>query len=449
MSPILSSLLFLTLSSSPGSEALGPPVAVDDAYATPLDDNLSVDAPGVLENDSDPDGDALTAVLVSSAGASGQLFLEPDGSFEYEPGALGTDVFTYQASDGGSLSNVATITFTVTPASTALAYTSEAAFHGDLVLSGFQRFQESFEDESVWGPSRDVAVPSITSQGITWTSNYAVNGIRTGPGPATAGSFGFFSLPHGDYLAGPQCLTPGACTDGWRGTSAQPLIAIGGEVHGFFGSKVEIILDDDPARTFDVGFVSYEGYVGVIDPAGFHTFEFHELEGTSEDAKYIFADHFTFAYAGVMQSGPRVFGCGPNPIGSMRVLAGDGAIGTTLELGLDNPLGTQSPGAATTLILSTTNLGFPCGVVGRRLGMDWDGAVGEILVSVIQANRLATLIGPAWSGSGVPASVPVPIPNDAQLIGLTFYAQGALIDPLAPAGYRLGLTEAVEVVMSP
>jgi PKD repeat protein len=42
-----------------------PPVAVDDAYATDEDVTLSVAAPGVLANDSDADGDPLTAVLMS------------------------------------------------------------------------------------------------------------------------------------------------------------------------------------------------------------------------------------------------------------------------------------------------------------------------------------------------------------------------------------------------
>ena len=42
------------------------PVAANDAYSTPQDTALNVSAPGVLGNDSDPDGDALTAVLVGN-----------------------------------------------------------------------------------------------------------------------------------------------------------------------------------------------------------------------------------------------------------------------------------------------------------------------------------------------------------------------------------------------
>ena len=55
----------------------------------------------MLGNDSDVDGDALTAVLVSGP-ANGTLTLNADGSFTYTPDANfnGTDSFTYKANDG-------------------------------------------------------------------------------------------------------------------------------------------------------------------------------------------------------------------------------------------------------------------------------------------------------------------------------------------------------------
>ena len=62
------------------------PAAVDDAYAVVGGQTLSVAAPGVLDNDTDVDGDALTAV--SPVGpAHGQLTLNADGSFTYTPDA--------------------------------------------------------------------------------------------------------------------------------------------------------------------------------------------------------------------------------------------------------------------------------------------------------------------------------------------------------------------------
>jgi len=90
------------------------PVAVDDAYTTDEDKPLRVPAPGVLGNDSDVEGDALTAAL-DSGPSHGTVTLNPGGSFEYvpDPGFFGTDTFTYALNDGGAISSVATVTITV------------------------------------------------------------------------------------------------------------------------------------------------------------------------------------------------------------------------------------------------------------------------------------------------------------------------------------------------
>jgi len=58
------------------------PVANDDVYEARLGVPLMIDLPGVLGNDTDPNGDALTSVLVGDAGV-GDLTLNDDGSFEY------------------------------------------------------------------------------------------------------------------------------------------------------------------------------------------------------------------------------------------------------------------------------------------------------------------------------------------------------------------------------
>jgi len=93
-----------------------PPTAVDDNYITDEDTALNVAAPGVLTNDSDPENDPLTAVLVSDV-SNGSLSLNADGSFDYTPNANfnGSDSFTYTANDGTTDSNVATVSLTVTP----------------------------------------------------------------------------------------------------------------------------------------------------------------------------------------------------------------------------------------------------------------------------------------------------------------------------------------------
>ena len=92
------------------------PVAVDNSYSTAQNTLLSVAAPGMLGNDSDPDGDPITAVLVSNV-SHGTLGLSPNGGFSYTPSTnyTGQDSFTYQARDSiGALSNIATVLITVT-----------------------------------------------------------------------------------------------------------------------------------------------------------------------------------------------------------------------------------------------------------------------------------------------------------------------------------------------
>ncbi|MGB8338316.1 MAG: Ig-like domain-containing protein [Burkholderiales bacterium] len=91
------------------------PVAQNNSYSVNQGTVLTVAAStGVLANDSDPDGDALTAVL-SAGPTKGTLTLNTNGSFTYTPNAgySGIDTFTYRAYDGALYSNVATVTVTV------------------------------------------------------------------------------------------------------------------------------------------------------------------------------------------------------------------------------------------------------------------------------------------------------------------------------------------------
>ena len=78
-----------------------PPKAVTDVYSATEDTALNVAAKGVLGNDIDTNGDALTPA-VETGPTKGTLTLNADGSFRYTPNAnfSGKDSFTYRASDG-------------------------------------------------------------------------------------------------------------------------------------------------------------------------------------------------------------------------------------------------------------------------------------------------------------------------------------------------------------
>src|SRR4029078_13692445 len=74
-----------------------PPVANDDAFTLTEDTTLTISAPGVLGNDVDPDGDRLTAILMTPP-AHGNLTLDLAGSFVYLPNTNfnGSDSFSYR-----------------------------------------------------------------------------------------------------------------------------------------------------------------------------------------------------------------------------------------------------------------------------------------------------------------------------------------------------------------
>ena len=92
------------------------PTANGDTGTTNEDTALVVAAPGVLSNDSDPEGQGLTASVVSQP-AHGTLTLNASGGYTYAPTAnySGTDSFTYRANSVSTPSNTATVSLTINP----------------------------------------------------------------------------------------------------------------------------------------------------------------------------------------------------------------------------------------------------------------------------------------------------------------------------------------------
>jgi VCBS repeat-containing protein len=112
------------------------PVALAETYASVAGQALVVAAAGgVLANDTDIDGPALTAQL-GTGPANGTLLLNADGSFTYTPNAgfSGADSFTYTAFDGTAASAATTVTLNISPAGggTAPVYGFSQGFTGTL-----------------------------------------------------------------------------------------------------------------------------------------------------------------------------------------------------------------------------------------------------------------------------------------------------------------------------
>ncbi len=105
-----------------------PPVAIDDAYSMINGGTLNANDAngtivgtnnnGVLVNDTDADGNSLTAILVSGP-AHGSLTLNSNGTFTYTHNgdSATSDSFTYKAYDGTDQGNLATVTISIAAAS--------------------------------------------------------------------------------------------------------------------------------------------------------------------------------------------------------------------------------------------------------------------------------------------------------------------------------------------
>ena len=94
-----------------------PPVGTDDAYTMDEDGVLTIDtSSGVLANDTDADGDSLTAMFVKLPD-HGELVFNDDGSFTYTPEAdyFGSDGFTYNVSDGTDETGPVNVAIEVNP----------------------------------------------------------------------------------------------------------------------------------------------------------------------------------------------------------------------------------------------------------------------------------------------------------------------------------------------
>ncbi|WP_432799176.1 PKD domain-containing protein [Poriferisphaera sp. WC338] len=148
------------------------PVAVADSYSTDENTQLVVPAIGVLSNDTDANGDPLTAILVSDV-SNGSLSLLSNGGFTYTPstGYIGQDSFTYKANDTAEDSNVVTVTITVNEVNQAPTVNAGS----DVVLTLPQ------DQTNLDGTVNDDNLPNPPSSvTVTWSA-------QSGPGVVTFG----------------------------------------------------------------------------------------------------------------------------------------------------------------------------------------------------------------------------------------------------------------------
>lgn len=118
------------------SSVLTTPLALNDAYFAIGNVQISIAAPGVLLNDTDPDGAGPALSVTSFTGTSasgGNVTLNANGSFTYNPppGYEGTDTFTYTLNDNDAPNTTDTGTVSITVSGMIWFVNSAAGVGGD------------------------------------------------------------------------------------------------------------------------------------------------------------------------------------------------------------------------------------------------------------------------------------------------------------------------------
>ncbi|MFT7880517.1 MAG: putative Ig domain-containing protein, partial [Sulfurimonas sp.] len=156
-----------------------PPVAVNDNIAVSFE---TAKSGNVMINDSDPDGDSISATLTSSP-LHGTLTFNADGSFEYtpNPGYSGNDSFTYIVTDDGIpplASDTATVTLVVSDSGgSSVPYQNEYVcdVFGS-VLTTYDHLYANGNNEEVCGTG-SIAYPENELTGtIECDESYTCNG---------------------------------------------------------------------------------------------------------------------------------------------------------------------------------------------------------------------------------------------------------------------------------
>ncbi len=172
---------------NPGGNTNRAPVAVDDV-ATAVEDTPFNSAVRLLANDTDADGDTLTAVAGTFATArGGSVTIQTDGSYVYTPPAnfSGTDSFSYTVSDGKGATDTGTVTLTVTAvndAPTAGADTASTAEDTPVVINVLANDSDveggALTVTGANAANGTVAIDLVTGA-LTYTPNANFNGSDT------------------------------------------------------------------------------------------------------------------------------------------------------------------------------------------------------------------------------------------------------------------------------
>lgn len=238
----------VTLAACTGTCLGAAPTAAADNYTSNIASRLQVSPPGVLQNDTDPSGFPLKAVL-ASIGSCSSVQLNPDGSFTATTSGASC-AFTYTAVNSqNTASGTATATVSFGAASN-LAVTLRDGKTGEALPADYRWIIQ--EDRSV------LIDPKIETTSTTKARNLAVN-FHTSSMPVVAqGCVGTVSCESGQTLLGAPAVCDignGVCrTDASQKAEVNP-------------SEVHL----DPMKRYYISILPGDGANPVIDKTNGHT----------------------------------------------------------------------------------------------------------------------------------------------------------------------------------
>jgi VCBS repeat-containing protein len=214
-----------------------PPVATDDEYTADEDATLNISAPGLLDNDSDVDGDTLTVLDYDTSGTLGSVMVNSNGSFSYNPngqfenlaaGETATDTFWYTISDGNDANDSASVAITIHGVNDAPVLTVEPSSvdvqYSDAIMP------VAIAAEDIDSSSLTISVSGLPD-GMTLS---APDCSGNEPAVCSASISGYANVPAGTYTASIEV------SDGEVSSTAQVTINVAAEK-----AKVEFG-DDNP-----------------------------------------------------------------------------------------------------------------------------------------------------------------------------------------------------------
>ena len=329
-----------------------PPATQPDSYTIAEDSPLSVDGSGVLGNDADPEGAALTAELVRNV-PNGVLQFNANGSFAYTPPAnfSGSTTFTYRASDSATVSGATTVTITVTPVNDPPFATNSPPTTATEGVT--YRYTLGASDP-------DGTTPTITAPTLpTWLSFTAPATISGTPGDANVGT-------HGVTMSISDGIAPAVSVQ-WQitvaGVDNRPAIVTIPEQTATEGAPFDIdlarfVTDSDTAATS----LTYAATAGV--PAGVTLSAAGRLTGTPQIGASVGTRTVRFTVSDAVNTVPGQFQLAVLPAGRVDL--------TVTISASPNPVTLDTP---TTWVLTVTNRATQVGAPGASLEATFTGEV--------------------------------------------------------------------------